>query len=246
MNVTHGTLSIPNDPTPWVIVSPNDDKAWCVLWLQGWTSTIEDHLEGITRMAETSGVTFAMMNYAGHGDHPTPLADSTKKQQFTECLAAYDKLVSMGYEKIIVIGGSFGGYMAALLTGQRTPTATVLRAPAVYRDEEFEIACSQTLRWDEESDADAQFRAQITAESELDAITAIRNYTGTIWVTEHELDTVVPRNIPKAYFDAAKHGNYLLVPNTEHSPKTMANPQKHFKYIEHMLVSIIRATQLTP
>ena len=96
MKITNGTLDIKNDPTPWVIVAPSDDKEWCVLWLQGWTSTIEGHLDGIKRMAEESDVTFAMLNYAGHGTHPTSLDSSTREQQYTEVIAAYDQLVKLG------------------------------------------------------------------------------------------------------------------------------------------------------
>lgn len=246
MNIARGTLEVPNDPTPWVVVSPNDDKEWCVLWLQGWTSTIEGHLEGITRMAESSDVSFAMMDYAGHGGHPVALDDSTKSQQLTECLVAYDTLTKQGYQNIIVIGGSFGGYMAALLAGKRNPAAVILRAPAVYKDEEFELPFSQTPRWGETSDEDSKLRRRVTKDSPFTAITAIHNYQGPVWVMEHELDTVVPKNVPTAYFEAAQQGNYIVVPNTEHSPKTMANPEKHFIYIEHLLVSIIKAIQLTP
>lgn len=246
MNIAHGTLNIPSDPTPWVIVSPNDDKTWCVLWLQGWTSTIEGHLEGITRMAQATGTTFAMMNYAGHGTHPTPLSDSTRAHQFAECIAAYDELTAQGYQNIIVIGGSFGGYMAALLAGQRNPAAIVLRAPAIYPDEEFELPFSKTTPWDETFDDHAAFRRSISKGSSLAALHAIKTYDGPVWVMEHELDTVVPRSVPQAYFGVAKHGNYLLVQNTEHSPKTMPNPSQHFAYIEHWIVSIIQAVLLTP
>jgi esterase/lipase len=246
MNVKHGTLAVPGDPTPWVTVSPNEDKTWCVLWLQGWTSTIDGHLAGITRMAEASGVTFAMLDYAGHGSHPVRLEDSTKQQQFNECLAAYDELVSRGHKNIIVIGGSFGGYMAALVTGARTPAAIVLRAPAIYRDEEFELAFAKTALWDDTQDSDRLFRENITKNSRMNAIASVRAYDNQVWVMEHELDTVIPKSVPVAYFEAAKRSNYLVVPNTEHSPKTMPNPVKHFAYIEHLLVSIVKAVRLAP
>ncbi len=70
MNVTHGTLAIPNDPTPWLIVEPTGNKQFCVLMLQGWNSTITKHEERIKRLAEQTGVTFATIDYAGHGTHP--------------------------------------------------------------------------------------------------------------------------------------------------------------------------------
>ena len=242
MKITPGILDVPNDPTPWVIVSPDEDKTWCVLWLQGWTSTIDGHLEGIKRMATASGVSFAMMDYAGHGSHPTPLGKSSKAQQLAECLAAYDELTKLGYEHIIVIGGSFGGYMAALLAGKRPTEAVVLRAPAAYPDHEFELPYTQT------AESDARYSSILNVDEELtsNAFDSIATYAGPIYVCEHEKDEVVPRQIPQEYFRKAQHGNYLLVPNTAHSPKTMPNPQKHFVYIEHLLVSIIKAVQLTP
>ncbi|MCA9330639.1 alpha/beta hydrolase [Candidatus Saccharibacteria bacterium] len=221
MNISHGTLDIPDDPTPWVLVSPSDDKTWCVLWLQGWTSTIDGHLEGITRMAEASGITFAMMDYAGHGSHPIPLANSTKKQQLTECLAAYDQLTDLGYERIIVIGGSFGGYTAALLAGERPAAAVILRAPAAYPDHEFELPYTET------AESDKRYSSILNVDEELtsSAFNSIASYAGPVYVCEHEKDEVVPRQIPQEYFRKAQHGNYLLVPNTEHSPKTMTNPR---------------------
>jgi len=246
MNVVHGTLTIPNDPTPWVIVSPNDDKTWCVLWLQGWTSTIEGHLEGITRMSKASGVSFAMMDYAGHGTHPVSLDESTKQQQFIECLAAYDQLVANGYKNIIVIGGSFGGYMAALLVGKRTPASVILRAPAAYVDSEFELPYAQTAQKLPDGRHKYSFEKSPKLHLQSSSFTAVAQYDGPVYVLEHELDEVIPAIIPQTYFTRAKHGNYLIVPSTEHSPKTMPNPQKHFDYIEHLLVSIIESIKLTP
>lgn len=242
MKPVYGTLDIKDDPTPWVIVRPNDDKEWCVLWLQGWTSTIEGHLEGIERMAKISGVTFAMMDYAGHGSHPVVLGVSTKQMQHIEVLTAYDELTKLGYSQIIVIGGSFGGYMAALLAGKRRPAAVILRAPAAYPNDEFALPYSQTV----ESSQRYGSIIRPGQEAESTAFEAVASYNGPVYVAEHELDEVVPRIIPQLYFAKARHGNYLRVPNTAHSPKTMTSPKKHFRYIEHMLVSIIKLVQLAP
>lgn len=247
MKTEHGTLNVPNDPTPWVIVRPNTNKDWAVLWLQGWTSTIEGHLEGLERMAKTSGVTFAMMDYAGHGAHPMPLDNTTKQMQHIEVLTAYDELVKLDYKNIVVIGGSFGGYMAALLAGKRNPTAVILRAPAAYPNDEFsDVTYKDTVERRAEGADRHAFMLDEEGHLQSTAFEAIAGYAGPVYVMEHEIDEVVPRVIPRLYFANAKHGNYLRVPNTAHSPKTMKNPQKHFAYIEHMLVSIIKLIQLTP
>ncbi len=243
MKTTRGTLNIPNDPTPWILVEPNQGKEWCVLWLQGWTSNIEGHLEGITRMAKTSGVSFAMLDYAGHGTHAVKLEESTREIQFNEVCEAYDELKRLGYQKIIVIGGSFGGYMAALLTGNRRVHATVLRAPANYPDKEFHLPYNQTSRHKNYYEH-ARAKWFVNNSSDNKALEAVKKFGGFTYVIEHELDEVVPQNIPLAYFEVAKHGNYLIVPATKHSPKLMDSPKAHFDYIEHLLISIIKAVQL--
>jgi esterase/lipase len=203
-------------------------------------------MAGITRMAQASGVTFAMMDYAGHGTHPVSLDSSTKKQQFDECLAAYDELVSRGYKNIIVIGGSFGGYMAALVAGARAPAAVVLRAPAAYVDDEFELPYLRTAQKLPDGGHKYSFEKSPELHLQSSSFQAVARYDGPMYILEHEKDEVIPPIIPHTYFAKTKQGNYLLVPSTEHSPKTMPNPGKHFAYIEHLLVSIIRAVQLSP
>lgn len=129
MEITDYTLQYDN--TPWRLFKPTKaNKDWRVLWLQGFTSTIEGHSEGVIRLAEATKTPFAMLNYAGHGNHPIALDDATREQQFKEVLSVYDELVRLGYKKIITIGGSFGGYMAALLASKRPLEVLVLRAPA--------------------------------------------------------------------------------------------------------------------
>lgn len=239
MTTDHGILKIENDPTPWVIVQPNNDKEWCVLWLQGWKGSIEEHLERITRMAEATDISFAMLEYAGHGHHPVPLEETTREQQHLEVVAAYDELKARGYKKIIAIGGSFGAYMAALLAGKRELHSIILRAPAIYDDERF-----STLRKDRGRIGYDGLKNLVKEHPELSALEAIRKFPKSVYVIEHELDSVIPKEVPQAYFEAAKHGNYLIVPATDHSPKLMSDPERHALYIETLLISLVKTTLL--
>lgn len=237
MKLTRENLPVPNDPTPWLLVQPNDDRKFCVLWLQGWTSTIEKHEPLLVRLAQRTGLSLAILNYAGHGNHPIPLEETTREQQFGEALFAYETLKKMGYEHIIVAGTSFGGYLTALLTEQHNPYAVILRAPAVYEDEEFTLPFAEC----EARRANGhrlKFRSAISSASSLDSLEAIRNYSGWTYVIEHELDSTIPKNIPHSYFEAAQHGNYLIIPGTDHSPSHMPEPEKHFAMIELTLASV--------
>lgn len=239
MQATPGTLDISDDPTPWLLVQPNAVKKYCVLWLQGWNSTIAKHSERIQRLADQTGISFAMIDYAGHGTHPVPREKTTREQQFNEVLAAYDALKSQGYENIIVAGTSFGGYMSALLAAQRNPYAVILRAPAIYKDDEF--AVPQAERHGYLDDAYQKFKHTVTSTGDLAALRGIKKFSKAVYVIEHEHDSVIPKNIPQAYFQAAQRGNYLVVPKTEHSPAMAPGADARFTYIEQLIASIIRA-----
>ena len=204
---------------------------------------MDSHREGVIRMAERTGTPFATLDYAGHGLHEVSLEESTRKQQHDEVVAVFDELKKRGYEKIIVIGGSFGGYMAALLLGKRPAHTAVLRVPAIYDDDEFELPHKETKRW---QNPDAYQRDKATAPyiQDNEAVRSVAGFDGFIYVVEHELDEQVPRVMPQTYFNNAKHGNYLIVPKTSHSPKLMKHPEKHFAYIENFVIAIIEATKM--
>ncbi len=238
------TLDHEGDKTPWRLFTPEDAaKDWAVLWLQGFTSTIEGHTEGVVRMVQGTGTTFAMLNYAGHGNHPVPLARATRAQQFQEVVGAYDELVKRGYQNIVAIGGSFGAYMAALLASERPLETLVLRAPAIYDDAEFELPFRATRSGKSKERSDI-WRESITPDMQNRALDAVRSFAGDTFVIEHELDSVINAAIPQAYFAAAQHPNYIVIRGCDHSPKLMPHPPKYFAIIEHWLQTIILAAQL--
>jgi esterase/lipase len=231
------------DGTPWRLVKPSkSDGRWCVLWLQGFTSTIGDHTEGVIRMAETTSTTHALLNYAGHGDHSTKLDNATRKQQLDEVVAVYDELAKLGYTKIMASGGSFGAYMAALLSGQRKLESLTLRAPAYYPDEEFDAPYKNTISKTRRRDRDF-YKDIVEKNTTNHAVEAVRNYGGCVFVIEHSKDEVIHPSIPQAYFSAAKCGSYIVIPGAHHSPKTMSNPQHYYDLIEMWLKTIVNATK---
>jgi esterase/lipase len=231
------------DDTPWQLFEPaKATKDWCVLWLQGFTSTIEGHTEGVIRLAEATATPFAMLNYAGHGTHPIALDEATREQQFKEVLHVYDELVRLGYKKIITIGGSFGGYMAALLASKRPLEALVLRAPANYPEDEFSLAYKDTSAGRKDK-SHYLYRQSIDENYTNSAVEGVRNFKGPVYIIEHEKDEVINPSIPKSYFKAATHGNYIRVPGLKHSPKLMPNPEEYFALIELWLAAIVNATK---
>ena len=239
MTIPYQTLDVPNDPTPWVIVEPSEQKEWAVLWLQGWGSTIEGHYEKIQFLAKESDITFGMIDYAGFGQHSMPLEETTREQQHLEVVAAYDALKTRGYKNIVVIGNSFGSYMSALLADKRELAAIVLRAPAIYDDAEF------TMKQKDRDDVAYQaFKETVQPDSQLAPLQTIRDYNGPVWVFEHGADTVIPPNIPKSYFANTQRGSYLYIPGAPHSPNMLLEPRKYNEYIWTAILDTLEMIQL--
>lgn len=237
MHVTRGTLAIPGDPTPWILVQPNDQKDYCILWLGGWGSTIEKHTPQITALADQTGVVVAMIDYAGHGSHPAALETTTREQQLHAAIAAFDELKALGYKHVIVAGNSFGGYMGALLSAERDPYALILREPAIYKDDEFSLPYPERQGYRDKAYEEMKFT--VTPESDLQALHAVAKFDRSTYVIEHEIDSVIPKNIPRAYFTVAKRGNYLAIPATDHAVAKMPQPENHYAYITAAIAHIV-------
>lgn len=228
------------DGTPWrLFIPPDAVDGWAVLWLQGLTSTIEGHSEGCARMAIQTKLPFAILDYAGHGSHPVKLDNATRAQQCEEVIAVYDKLVRQGYQNIIVVGGSFGGYMAALLAGKRSSIATVLRAPANYADKEISLRYADTAGGRGDRDT-LLYRQNLDEGFSNQAIEAVRSYKGWTYILEHGNDASIHPSIPRLYFSAAETGSYITIPGLEHTPRKMIDSQRWSKVAENWNVAIVK------
>jgi pimeloyl-ACP methyl ester carboxylesterase len=237
MQVTRGTLASLDAPTPWILVQPNDQKGYCILWLGGWGSTIEKHTPQITALARHAQVAVAMIDYAGHGSHPSALGTTTREQQLHEAIAAFDELKTIGYKRIIVAGNSFGGYMGALLSAERDAYALILREPAIYKDDEFSLPYPERQGYRDKVYEEMKFT--VTSESDMQALHAVARFNRSVYVIEHEIDSVIPKNIPRAYFTVAKRGNYLVIPATDHAVAKMPQPENHYAYITAAIAHIV-------
>jgi dipeptidyl aminopeptidase/acylaminoacyl peptidase len=64
----------------------------------------------------------------------------TREDNLRDLLAAYDRLLAhpaLDTSAIAVVGTSYGGYLASILTSLRPVRWLALRVPALYRDEEW-------------------------------------------------------------------------------------------------------------
>ncbi len=146
------------------------------------------------------GILTLTFDFRGCGESDGRFIDQTIKMGFEDTLAGYDYLVSQpscDTKRIGVLGGSFGGYQAALLAQHRPVKSLILVAPAIYQDEWWNIV-PETM----DPERKALYRQQADI-SETKAMKAIKKYSGKLLVVEHEKDELIPKSITQSYFDTA-------------------------------------------
>ncbi|GAB3505290.1 alpha/beta hydrolase family protein [Pseudoxanthomonas daejeonensis] len=107
------------------------------LFIHGWTGSRQD-MAGPMMAAAAAG--FACLDYDLHGHRATAdqRAQVTLRGSLADAVDACDSLAAMQNvdgDAIAVVGSSFGGWPAALLTTQRPVRWLALRVPALYPDQ---------------------------------------------------------------------------------------------------------------
>lgn len=195
-----------------------------VLVIHGWTSAMNRYPKRVAPLVE-QGYTCLLFDMRGHGETGGELTTLSAQDHHEDCLAAYDYMLSMDNldsNNISVFGSSYGGYQAALLTSKRTVHHLVLKAPAQYDDELFEVPDTQR---GEHTD---NYRLQHHTPSDNMALKAINNFKGNILFIESEKDEQVPKQVMDDYREAitVKYDYELLI-GADHACNVPGTEQKY-------------------
>src|SRR5262252_1043341 len=106
-----------------------------------------------------------------------------REEGLRDVLAAYDFLAAqhnVDADSIAVVGSSYGGYLAALLTALRPVKWLALRAPALYKDSDWKLP---KYRLGSEQKLEV-YRKQAVRPEESRALRACKAFTGDVLVVE--------------------------------------------------------------
>jgi len=105
-----------------------------LLFFAGYGSDKERNHEFLKGLVEATGLTVVCMNLSGHGiQHVFDLNDTRPSQHIIEAASLYEWAQDrFKNTPIILMGNSYGGYIAAQLSTYKKINALVLRAPTVY------------------------------------------------------------------------------------------------------------------
>lgn len=195
------------------------DKNPAILFTHGWTSEKQrsfQYAEALTKL----GFIIMLFDMRGHGVSEGNINIHTPKEFLSDCIAAYDYLLSLenvDKENISLVGSSFGGYLSVILTSKRKVKNLVLRVPADYQNETFKKPKMGNVG---ENLKVFKWRLIPMQPHKTFALEALHNFSGQILIIESEKDDIVPHQIIQNYINAVQNkskSTHIVMNGAPHS-----------------------------
>ena len=216
-----GTLVAPDTVVPGVML------------VHGWDGSQQQYLARAHAIAALGCIclTFDLRGHARDREHRDTV---TREDNLNDMLAAYDLLVghpAVDSQAVAVVGSSYGGYLATVLSALRPVRWMALRAPALYKDEDWLVSKQHLDRQEL-----ARYRAQKLPADANRALAASAVFEGDVLLVESELDHIVPHPVIENYraaFLRTRSMTYRVIAEADHA---LAKPEWSEAYT-HILVN---------
>jgi len=204
-----------------------------VLFVHGWGGRQQHNL---VRAREAVGLGCICMTFdlRGHARDAAQRDTVSRAQNLDDLLAAYDTLAAapgVDPEAIAVVGISYGGYLAAVLTTLRRVRWLALRSPALYPDPGWD-APKTSLNADPGLMA---YREATLAPDDNRALRAAAAYTGDVLLVAAERDVIVPMPVHhnfEAAFGAARSLTTRVIRGADHA---LTEKRHQLQYTGHLI-----------
>lgn len=209
-------IRVDNESIAGTVLSPSA-KVPGILFVHGWGGSQQRDL---ARAKQITGLGCVCMTFdlRGHEKTESQRRSVTREQNLADLVAAYDCLVShptVDTSAIAVIGSSYGGYLATLLTRLRPVKWLALRVPALYWDDEWTLP-KQAL----DRQRLSQYRLTALGPGDNRALAACAEFAGDVLLVESEQDDYVPHSTLMSYrsaFVSAHSLTHRLVDGADHA-----------------------------
>jgi uncharacterized protein len=188
-----------------------------VLFVHGWGGSQDQYLARAREIASL-GCVCLTFNLRGHVE-TRPLFETVSREiNLRDVLAAYDVLAARRHVdpgSIAVVGSSYGGYLASILTTMRAVKWLALRAPALYIDTGWAVPKMQLHR----SQDLKTYRLSHVAAADNKALAACQGFHGDVLLIESQNDDIVPQSVLSSYREACTHAHsltYRCLPGADH------------------------------
>ena len=187
-----------------------------VLLVHGWGGTQDQYLARAKQIAGL-GCVCLTLDLRGHGGSDNRQDTVTREDNLRDVIAAYDVLAKqpeVDQGAMAVIGSSYGGYLAAILTSLRPVRWLGLRVPALYKDEHWDLPKQQLKKY-----GLAAYRRGFVSPDKNRALGACSTFTGDVLLVESEHDDIIPHPVfanYRAAFKNVRSLTYRLVEGADH------------------------------
>lgn len=228
------------------LVSPAT-RAPGVLFVHGWGGSQESDLVRAREIAAL-GCVCLTFDLRGHAGTRSQFEMVTREHNLQDLIAAYDALVrhpAVDPKAVALIGSSYGAYLGALLASIRDIRWLAMRVPALYRDNEWDVAKRQLDR----AVLDAYRRAPVLPEHNR-ALRSCVEFRGDVLIVESEHDDLVPHETIMSYraaFRKATSLTYRIIAGADHALSESKDQQAYssmlIKWMTEMVLSLRGAGQ---
>jgi hypothetical protein len=191
------------EPEPSGSVNTGQHSRAGLLFVHGLDSSQGGYTTRAKAASSELGLTCLTFDLGGHGGSTGDRDRLSRSDHLQDLEAAYDRLRSapdVNPARIGVCGASYGAYLTCLLIGTRQIRRLLLRAPALYRDQDTKIPPDER------------------GEPFSDSI-ALRNlhaFDGETLVLESGADEIIPHSVIETYLAASKRPVHHVIEGARH------------------------------
>lgn len=238
MRSTRTTIEIDDQQMAATIAAPAT-RLPGLLFVHGWNGSQKRDL---IRAKEIAGLGCICLTFdmRGHGDLEGQRGDTTREHNLHDVLAAYDRLAAhpeVDTSAIAVVGSSYGGYLACLLTSLRPVRWLALRVPALYRDEHWMTPKAALDRAEL-----AEYRSQVVQPEDNRALHACTSFEGDVLIVESEHDELVPHPTIVSYIGAFRNAHsmtYRVLEGADHGLSEVSHRRNYASLLTHWTSEMI-------
>ncbi|WP_043310678.1 S9 family peptidase [Pseudomonas sp. ML96] len=209
-------IQVGEDIIAGTMVSPQR-KVPGILFVHGWGGSQQRDLARAKGIAGL-GCVCLTFDLRGHELTRERQPSVTREQNLADIVAAYDRLAAhpaTDPKAIAVIGTSYGGYLASILTTRRPVRWLALRVPALYLDEDWDVPKHELNR-----QRLVEYRNTFLQPAGNRALSACSEFAGDVLLVESEHDDFVPHTTLMSYrsaFVRAHSMTHRMVDGADHA-----------------------------